>query len=151
MHLTLPDGSQNCIQLVGRYRYVRIRTPKIHVVFRGRMATQARRCLEHLGIAATTTTWARRERPPSATSTVSLLAGHFRFIGCRHPVVTWRVSIGAAELLSTKRRRPTGTWGVLVSIASVTVPVTTCVRSVRVGRRRGTGGATCVLATSVVR
>jgi len=120
-------------------------------VFRGRVMTQARRGLEHPCTAARTTTWARRERPPSATSTVSLLAGHFRFVGCRRPVVTCRVSIGAAELLSTKRQRPTGTWGVPVSIASVTIPVITCVRSVPVSRRRGTGGATCVLAIPVVR
>ena len=143
MHLPLTDGSQDCIQLVWRYRYVLIGTPKVHMVFRGRVTTQARRGLEHRA-ATTTMSWARRECPLSATSTVSFMAGHFRFVGCRRLVVTWRVSIGAAELLSTKRWRPTGTWGVPVSITSVTVPVTTCVIAVPVGRRRGTGGATCV-------
>jgi len=144
MHLPLTDGSQDGIQLVWRYRYVCIGMPKVHMVFRGRVATQARRGLEHPCAATATTTWARRECPPSATSTELLLDGLFRFVGCRRPVGTWRVSIGAAELLSMKRRRPTGTCGVPVSIASVTVQVTTCVITVPVSRRRGTGGATCV-------
>jgi len=97
----------------------------------------------------TRTTWARQICPPSTTATSSfpVRRRYFRFIGRWRSVVIGRLAISA---LVSRRRRPTGTWGVPVSIASVTVPVTTCVLRVPVGRRRGTGGATCVLAIPVV-
>lgn len=98
------------------------------------------------------TAWARRERPPSATSTASLpvALGHFRLLSRWRPIGTWRVSIGALLLL-LRRRRPTSTWGVPVSITLVAVPVATCVAVVPVSRRSGTGVAACVLAVPVIR